>query len=256
MFPKPSIAEQAICKCCGHLASLYDVCDFSKNCEEQNGLMLPLSGIAVFYYKCSQCGFIFTTLFDNASHQEFKRHIYNDEYVKVDPDYVAARPVATANLINATFGPSKGKLSILDYGGGNGRVEQNLKGMGFTSVDTYDPFSERFSKRPDARYHLVLSFEVVEHVPKVVETFKDMKSFLNDDGLIMFSTLVQPDNIDRIRVKWPYISPRNGHISIYSSKSLQVVINGIGLNYGMASQNLHFACAKIPSFAKHIFRRR
>jgi hypothetical protein len=254
MFPKTIVAQQTVCKCCGNMASLYDVCDFSKNCEEQNGLMLPLSGIAVFYYKCPRCDFIFTTQFDDTSHDEFTKYIYNDEYLTVDPDYAAARPDATANLINITFSASKEKLRILDYGGGNGRVEKNLKEMGFKTVDTYDPFSEQYRQRPGTRYDLVLAFEVVEHVPDVIATFKDMQSFLDSDGILMFSTLVQPDNMDTIKVKWLYISPRNGHISIYSAKSLQVVLNGLGLRHGMASQSLHFAYNQIPSFAKHIFK--
>ena len=254
MFPKASVAYQARCKCCGNLAPLYDVCDFSKNCEEQNGLVLPLSGIAIFYYKCSGCNFIFTTQFDNSSQKELKQYVYNEEYIKVDPDYSIIRPDATANLVNITFGEFKENLRILDYGGGNGRVERNLKAIGFKMVDTYDPFSEPFDQRPSLQYDLVLCFEVMEHVSDVVGTFKDMRDFLSKDSIIMFSTMVQPDNIDSIKSKWLYISPRNGHISIYSTRSLQIVLNGLGLNYGMASQSLHFAYAKIPSFAKHIFK--
>jgi len=255
MFPKSNVELQASCKCCGSSAALYDVCDFSKNCEEPKGLVLPLSGIAVYYYKCRQCSFVFTPQFDNASHQEFKTHIYNDEYVTVDPDYVAVRPDGTASMINNSFAANKETLSILDYGGGSGRVETNLKELGFNHVDTYDPFSERFSQRPSRKYDLVISFEVVEHVPNVIDTFKDMKSFLSSDSMIMFSTLIQPDDLDTVKAKWWYIAPRNGHISIHSRQSLQHVLNNMGLNHGLANQNLHFAFSEIPSYAKHIFNR-
>jgi 2-polyprenyl-6-hydroxyphenyl methylase/3-demethylubiquinone-9 3-methyltransferase len=254
MFPTACVGPQNVCKCCGNVAKLYDVCDFSKNCEEHKGLVLPMSGIAVYYYKCSHCGFIFTSQFDKATHDEFTEYIYNDEYIKVDPDYVTARPAGTANQVNNAFGAYKKSIRILDYGGGNGMVEQSLKEMGFNAVDTYDPFSEQFNRRPSGQYDLVLSFEVVEHIPNVIEVFQDMKSFLSSDSMIIFSTLIQPDDIDKGKAKWWYIAPRNGHISIHSQRSLQLVLNGMSLKYVMASQNIHFAFDRVPSFAKHIIK--
>lgn len=254
MFPSAMVDPQVNCKCCNQMAQLYDVCDFSKSCEERSGLVLPLSGIPVYYYKCPNCSFIFTPQFDSGSHEEFKQHIYNDDYVKVDPEYVDKRPKDTARMVESAFGQYKESISILDYGGGSGKVEHLLKAAGFSNVDTYDPFSEQYSKKPKGKYNLVFSVEVVEHVPNVKETFSEMQSFLAEDSMIVFTTLIQPDEIDKVKARWWYISPRNGHISIHSQKSLRIVFNELGLNYVTASQSSHFAFTKIPEFAKHIFR--
>jgi 2-polyprenyl-6-hydroxyphenyl methylase/3-demethylubiquinone-9 3-methyltransferase len=255
MFPKQFQTGSACCKCCGKEATLYGVCDLSKNCEERRGTFLPLSGIPVYYYRCADCGFVFSTQFDDASQEEFKQHIYNEEYIRVDPDYESLRPTANANLIQNTFSQYKENINILDYGGGNGVLENNLRDAGFARVETYDPLSEQFSVRPERKFNLIVSFEVIEHVPQPSATFEDIFSFLSEDeGLLVFSTLVLPIDMDKVNVGWWYISPRNGHISIHSKKSLEMLLRKFGYHLASANQNLHFAFRGIPEFASHLIK--
>jgi hypothetical protein len=254
MFPSQVQRNQTLCKCCGSKAGLYDVCDFSKNCEEKNGKFLSLSGIPIYYYKCTSCGFVFTTQFDNCTEDEFKKYIYNDEYPAIDPEYLYKRPKNNADAAAKVFARQKNDLRILDYGGGNGLFEKNLKADGFSEVESYDPFCREYSNRPRGRFNLVLSFEVVEHLPDPHDMFKDMLSFLDSgNGLIMFSTLIQPSDIDKLKTFWWYISPRNGHVSIYTNNSLKAVLSTLGLNYASAGRNLHLAFRNKPDFAQHIF---
>jgi hypothetical protein len=253
MFPESVQSRKSVCKCCGRKAGLYDVCDFSKNCEEKNGKFLPLSGIPIYYYKCSSCGFVFTSQFDKCTEDEFRKYIYNDDYLAIDPDYLYQRPKNNADAVAKVFVRQKNDLRILDYGGGNGLFEKNLKNNGFSQVESYDPFCRKYSNRPKGRFNLVLAFEVVEHLPNPCYMFKDMLSLLDtDNGLIMFSTLVQPSDIDKLKTIWWYISPRNGHISIYSNNSLEVVFSRLGLTYASAGRNLHLAFHNKPDFAQHI----
>jgi 2-polyprenyl-6-hydroxyphenyl methylase/3-demethylubiquinone-9 3-methyltransferase len=251
------MSNQAICKCCKNTAYLYGICDFNKSCVEAGGKYLPHCGIDIYYYKCSNCGFIFTDYFDRYTIEEFKKHIYNEEYAEVDPDYDIIRPQGNAKVISSIFSQFKNEIRIMDYGGGNGVFASNLTQMGLKEVVTYDPFYKEFSEKPVGLYNLITSFEVIEHVPNPYETFERMVSMLDvENGLILFSTLLQPSNIDEVKTNWWYISPRNGHISIHTSRSISLLLNKLGLNFESANAVTHFAFKEIPFFARHLFKRR
>ena len=254
MFPIRTRPESSPCKCCDYPAALFDLCDFNKSCEEKHGKHLPLSGIAVYYYKCSHCGFIFTRDLDQGTDAEFKEHIYNDDYIKVDPDYDIVRPQINAKMIIDAFGLHCSRLNILDYGGGNGKLAGLLSQGGAKQAVSYDPFYNPRSARPKQKYEMVTAFEVIEHVPDPIATFKEMASFLNtDNGIMIFSTVLQPEDIDAVRARWWYIAPRNGHISIHTFKSLSISLAKVGLTLASSNQSMHLAFKRIPDFAQHLF---
>lgn len=253
MFRKVSEAT-AVCKCCGKEAVLFDVCDFAKNCMEQSGVYLPLSGVPIYYHKCTSCGFIFTTQFDSLSHDELKDLIYNADYVKVDPEWADARPAKEARLLENSFGEFKQEISVLDYGGGQGQLARNLAAAGFHDTASYDPFHEDQASRPQRTFNLVVCFEVVEHSPDPAKAFTDMFSFLDPErGLVLFSTLVAPPEIGQLKANWWYIGPRNGHVSIHTQESLAEVICGLGMSYLPLSRNFHWAYKTLPDFARAVF---
>ena len=78
--------QETPCKCCGAPACLYGVVDFHTNCEIHRRKVLDLSGIPIYYHRCTVCQFIFTTAFDHFTKEDFRRYIYNQEYLLVDPD--------------------------------------------------------------------------------------------------------------------------------------------------------------------------
>jgi 2-polyprenyl-6-hydroxyphenyl methylase/3-demethylubiquinone-9 3-methyltransferase len=244
---------QASCKCCGAAAPLYGVVDFHKNCESLRQQVLQVSGIPIYYYRCPECRFIFTTAFDHFSKAEFTEHIYNADYAFVDPDYQEVRPRANAVLVADLFAAAR-PARLLDYGGGNGYLAELLRGAGFPQVDVYDPYVARYAARPAYRYDCLLSFEVVEHSPTPAATFREMADLLTDRGIILFSTLLQPADIDQQGVNWWYIGPRNGHVSLYSEMSLVKVIQPLGFRLASANANLHVLYRQIPDFAKHLIR--
>ena len=65
----PLASRSAVCKCCGKPADLFGVVDFHKSCEDRRGPPLPLSGVPIYYYRCPNCGFLFTTAFDDAGNR-------------------------------------------------------------------------------------------------------------------------------------------------------------------------------------------
>src|SRR5262249_39782462 len=83
------------CKVCGNAAAFFDVVDFNK-CAA----FYPFgpSGVVVSYYRCDDCGFLFTPVCDEWSHDDFTRLIYNDDYILLDPEYLSDRPLRMADL--------------------------------------------------------------------------------------------------------------------------------------------------------------
>lgn len=240
---------------CGAAAPLYGVTDFNRSCEEARGRYLPLAGTAVYYRRCGACGFLFTDCFDDWTHADFERHIYNSDYAAVDPDYAERRPAANAALVADIFGKDKGRLRVLDYGGGNGEVARLLRGSGFLAAETYDPFTPEFARAPDGAFEVVTCFETLEHLPDPKRGTAAIASQVAEPGIVVFSTLVQPADFDRQKMNWWYVGPRNGHISLFSRQALAALWQAHGFTIGSFNDNLHIAFRTMPDFARHLLKR-
>ncbi len=250
----PVVPMTVPCKCCGTASGIYGVIDFNKNCEAgHNRFPLSWAGIPVYYHRCPACGLIFTVVFDGFSKADFAEHIYNDSYKLVDPEYAEIRPAGNAKTIRQLFGNTP-RINILDYGGGNGKLTKLLLGTGFFNVQTYDPFVPESATLPTRKFDLILCFEVVEHSPTPIETFQEMVSLLADGGMIMFSTLALPPNIDQVGLGWWYAGPRNGHVTLYSMQALQQIAMRFGLVHASASAGMHLLYKTVPEFARHMIR--
>ena len=242
------------CKICGELALVYGEVDFNKSCHEIAGTVLPRSGISIAYNRCPKCEFLFSTAFDSWSKQDFVENIYNDQYVVVDPDYKIDRPVSNAGFLSRLFEKDKASLSVLDYGGGNGTLARSLCAADFRTADTYDPLVAEFSTLPSEKFAVVSSFETLEHTPDPLGAIQEMGKLVDDPGIVVFSTMVQPGDFAAQRLGWWYVGPRNGHISIFSRRSLTVAWKRAGFTFGSFNDNFHVAFRGIPAFAKHLFR--
>lgn len=249
-----SITSGVQCPVCGSLAEAIDVVDFNKCCEEARGLYFKICGFPVYYVLCDECGFCFAPELHRWSINEFANNVYNSDYIKVDPDYLEIRPRNNANAVISMFQNSLFEISHLDYGGGSGLLSKLLKESGWRST-SYDPFVDT-DQSFDAlgRFDLITAFEVFEHVPDIGQLMVDLSSLLRSDGVILFSTLLSDSFIGRNqRLSWWYASPRNGHISLFSRKSLSVVSKKAGFNFGSFSEGFHILSRGNPSWAQHLF---
>jgi SAM-dependent methyltransferase len=242
----------APCKVCSGATRLFDVADFHSSCEEQRGKYLRLSGVPIYYRRCGGCGLIFTDAFDDWTPDQFKLFIYNDDYSEVDPDFATVRPTGTAKRIQLWFGQAAARLKILDYGGGNGLAASIMRSDGF-DANTYDPFHPPFDARPAGRFNLITCIETFEHVTDPARLVEDIVSLLTDDGLVIFSTLVQPADVEIRRLSWWYAAPRNGHITLFSRPALEALWRGVGFQFRSFNDNLHAAYRTPPDFAKALF---
>ena len=236
-------ASSCTCKVCAGEAILYDVVDFNKNCEERRGHFLELSGVPIYYYRCNACGTIFTTAFDNWSNRDFEAYIYNDDYIKVDLDSESERPQQNARLVRALITSARG-ISMLDYGSGAGLLARLLTKHGF-DVRSWDPFFSRDTP-PSDKFDLITSFEVLEHTNNPDHTLSEIDSRLKNDGALLFSTyLIDPD--DDNRRHW-YISPRNGHLTVYTLAGLKSLFTRFDLQLHHYSRGLHLAFRTVPDW--------
>ena len=245
---RPFTPRAIACKICGGPARPFGAVDFSRSCEDDRGVALPRTGIDIHYRRCGRCGFLYTDAFDDWSPADFEAAIYNEGYAQVDPDYESNRPAESSKEIIRAFGVNASVLRVLDYAGGNGAFAQHLRAAGFPRVETYDPFDPRHRARPEGLFNVVTCFEAIEHMPDPAAGMAEIASFLAEDSVIVFSTVLQPANIGEVGMGWWYVGPRNGHISLFSSDALQRLGKAAGLTVISATNSVHVAYRKPPSF--------
>jgi 2-polyprenyl-6-hydroxyphenyl methylase/3-demethylubiquinone-9 3-methyltransferase len=249
---KPVSTATSACKICGGVAALFGVVDFHKSCDEERGVRFPLSGVPIYYRRCAECKFLFTDAFDDWSVEQFKTHIYNDDYKLVDPDYRSVRPRANADVVAQLWGAIKTETRVLDYGGGNDEFCTALRDAGFPVAATFDPMVPEHAARPAGKFDLVTSFETFEHLPDPAAGIASILEFAAEPGMIFFTTLLQPQDFEQQRLNWWYVGPRNGHVSLFSKDALTKAWNRHGYRVASLSDNTHIAFRTLPAFLAHL----
>jgi SAM-dependent methyltransferase len=217
------LAGAVPCKVCDNPAAFFDVVDFNKS---TGGYAFGPSGVNVPWHRCENCGFLFTPFFDDWSPEDFRRFIYNEDYILCDPDYLSVRPKAMAGHLAELLSGFEG-ARILDYGAGANAFAARIADLGFAHVESYDPFS--LPTRPQGRFDIVTCVEVIEHAPSPLAILADMRSLLAEDGCILIGESLQPPEIDTVKCGWWYVAPRNGHVSIYAARSFVRLADRIGM---------------------------
>lgn len=199
---------------------------------------------------CDNCGHVFSPDFWQWSDNDFSEKIYNADYISIDPDYVEIRPLGNAQLLMQLFDSHKSTIKHLDYGGGNGKLSCLLKENGWNSI-SFDPFpNSPFEPDRLGKFNLITAFEVFEHVPQPQKLLANITQLMDEACLVLFSTLIADNSLKKnSRINWWYCSPRNGHISLFTRKSLSVLGKQHQLKFGSLNEGLHCYANRIPSFA-------
>ena len=237
------------CKLCGTAAPPIGIVGFDKSCEDSRQAGRPSSGQKITYHRCPHCQLVFTGDFDAWSREEFCREIYNDGYAGVDPDYAAKRPACSASTVAALFGDACRGMEVLDYGGGNGALASLLSREHGMRAQSYDPFNPDTGALPTRRFPLVTCFEVLEHVPDPRAAVRAIVDLVQENGMVLFSTLVQPADFAKLGVNWWYVAPRNGHVTLFSAKALKALWAEFGFDVVSHNENLHMAARVLPEIA-------
>jgi 2-polyprenyl-3-methyl-5-hydroxy-6-metoxy-1,4-benzoquinol methylase len=113
---------------------------------------------------------------------------------------------------------------------------------------SYDPFDSHNSSEIELiRYDLITAFEVFEHAVNPNSIFNNITNFATEESLIFISTLLNDGNIaPNKRLEWWYASPRNGHISLFSSLSLKILAEKFGFNFASLGVGYHIFYKKLP----------
>lgn len=237
------------CPVCSSPTALYDVVDFNKHCMESAGVCLPLSGVPIYYRRCTACTFTWAPEFRQWSDADFLNHIYNEDYETVDPDYLASRPQANADVLMQLFGNARAGIRHLDYGGGNGALSKRLAAQGWDST-SFDPFPGN-GTAPETlgKFNLITAYEVFEHVPDVDALMTSLSALMSEQCLVLFSTVLSDGNLEpHGRLNWWYAAPRNGHISLFSLRSLSLLAEKYGLGFRSFSQGAHCFYNSMPEW--------
>ncbi|MBU3735776.1 MAG: class I SAM-dependent methyltransferase, partial [Methylobacterium sp.] len=185
----------ADCPVCGGALHLLDRLDLNRACEDTKRKVFPVCGIPIAYYLCEDCGHCHAPEMASWQKQRFAEAIYNQDYARVDPDYLEVRPQANAALIAALLTSAGKPLSHLDYGGGSGLLSGRLRELGWDSA-TVDPYLDDDSGLPaDARFDLITAFEVFEHVPDAAALVADLARYAKPGAAVLFRTLLNDGQI-------------------------------------------------------------
>lgn len=220
------------CKVCGHAAHYIGQKDLGTPCIS-SAPFIP-TGEMVRFYTCKSCGLTFTPFFDTWTSSDFSERIYNSEYVIYDPEYTGKRAESNYTAISTIlsiigFSPE----TKLDYGAGSGVFAKKIAGK------AYDPYSS--PSRPLGTFELITCFEVAEHHTNPLELFKDIKSFLSSNGLVIMSTMT----LNRPSIDHWYIGPRNGHCTFYNKNTLSILASQCNLEYKSLDDSTHIFREKL-----------
>jgi SAM-dependent methyltransferase len=135
------------------------------------------------------------------------------------PTFVTLRLVLLANSLVQR---APDTLDVLDYGCGIGETieygRRNLQ-LNVWGTDIISPKvgKEFFLSTVDRKFDVIVSCEVIEHLPNPLETFHKVKSWLKPGGALAFQTAQYDPNGEKRN--WWYVGPDNGHISLYARES-------------------------------------
>ncbi len=134
------------CKVCEGVASPCAAVDFARSCGDADGPVFPPDGRSVTYLRCGGCGLVFTPHFDAHTPDDFRREIYNADYVRADPLYATVRPAANASLLRAVLRDAcdwTHRPSLLDWGAGSGAMVAALGDVADAAGGTPSPTTRR-----------------------------------------------------------------------------------------------------------------
>lgn len=229
------------CNCCFQTAQFIGNIDFNRCCHDLvfGTKAFPHAGEEVPYFKCKNCGFLFTNYMDDWDEETFSRRIYTPDYgAKVNaplPGYENAPrnesvPYKQGVRLAKILREARSDIKILDYGaGGNpGDVGLALIDQQFNVV-SYEPFFGQANPIPPERFDFVYLIEVIEHLHDLDSSVSQITEHLAEDGLVYISTLLHDRGTKNPLESW-YVAPRNGHISIFTFESLCLLFRRFQIN--------------------------
>ncbi len=230
------------CKICQNDAPVLGNVPFDKGNENEANKIVPNGHEMIPYHRCLSCGFIFADAFDEWNHKMFTKYIYNDNFFKgLEGHGQSSRSEAQIEGMSSSYldglkldtlikqfqstgflKKHKSEMKILDFGsGGNpGDTAKALLDNDY-QVMCHDPFAFISSADTLPRdFDIIYLIEVIEHCCDVHGTAQFIANHLSEDGIILMTTTLHPFPYSKDIINSWYITPRTGHVSIFSFESL------------------------------------
>ncbi|MDE1901395.1 MAG: class I SAM-dependent methyltransferase [Alphaproteobacteria bacterium] len=214
------------CKICGGETFV----SFALPASKKTGHPIPDLPDDCPYFECRSCHFCFSTHLDNQSHTD----IYGEDYwANQDPDWYG-RVSETMRLVmfaNSLARRAPDTMDVLDFGCGIGgfvdicRRSLQINAWG-TDIIPPKVGGDFFLPQVDRRFDIIVSCEVIEHLPDPRASFESMRSWLKPGGAIAFQTAQYDPNGEKR--DWWYVGPDNGHISLYARETFDFMYGALG----------------------------
>jgi hypothetical protein len=201
-----------------------------------------LSKYDVKYYRCNDTGFIQT------EEPYWLDEAYSSAITRLDIG-LPYRNIQMADRVSRIILNSfNSNRKFLDYAGGYGLFTRLMRDKGFDyfNTDKYcqNMFAEHFDLQDlpaNTLFELTTAFEVFEHL---VQPAKDAQEMLSYADHLLFTTELQPAEINTVN-DWWYFAPETGqHIAFYNEDSLAYLAKQAGYNFFTDGQMLHLFTKK------------
>jgi len=240
------------CKCCGGASPWFGAADFNKSCEDRAGPYFhpPAAGrlSPLRRLRLPVQSFPGRLAADARAGRDLQRRLHQG---RSGPRIRAPR--SSGHDIEILFGQARAELRVLDFGGGTGELARRLRARGFGRVDSIDPFHGVDQVRL-SRVDLMLCFEVVEHLPTPDLAFAAAPPASRTTARCSSAPRCSPRTSQRSR-RVVYLAPRNGHVSLHTRRSLEILTRRHGLTLGSMDEGFHLAWRGTPAFAARILPR-
>lgn len=143
------------------------------------------------FFKCSECRLIFSEDFPGKEDEE---NHYKTQWETTDPDFWKSQVDVLVSLINNYRTPKR----ILDFGSGSGEMTREFQQRGY-DITPLEPMIHGYLKDQNypAPFDVVIAVEVLEHLLDPWNEIREIENVLEPDGIIIFSTLLTNEFIDR-----------------------------------------------------------
>lgn len=207
-----------------------------------------LGNVGITFWRCENCDLVFQREFDEWTDKQLQRQIYNAQYVKLLPNVATDLPRYRATFLRNLFSGNIKKLEVLICESGLSSVCDELVNNGI-NARTYQLFNPDFNPSGLGTFDLVVAFMVLERLPTPEKTLRKILKHCKKDSAILLA---------RYRFNFKdesqhlMLSPRNGFFRMYSQKSLELILEGLGLSYIHVTPEVTLAYRRLPSFAEFL----